>query len=73
MSHCEFTTNFKMGEICLPDYHGIQPTLKYLINEHARLTIFMFFSTLLALIRSCLLNYFVRYFYPARLLHPALS
>ena len=24
MSHCEFTTNFKMGEICLLDYHGIQ-------------------------------------------------
>ena len=24
MSHCDFTTNFKTGEICLPDYHGIQ-------------------------------------------------
>ena len=24
MSHCEFTTNFKKGETCLFDYHGIQ-------------------------------------------------
>ena len=24
MSHCDFTTNLKMGEICLLDYHGIR-------------------------------------------------
>ena len=32
--------------------------LKYLIAKHARLTFFNIFSTLLALIRSCSLNYF---------------
>ena len=40
-------------------------TLKYLINEHARLTISPLFSTLLALIRSCSLNYFSKIFLPA--------
>ena len=46
-------------------------TLKYLIAEHARLTFFKIFSTLLALIRSCSLNYFHWFFHPALLLHPA--
>ena len=46
-------------------------TLKYLINKHARLTILKFSSTLLDLIRSCLLNCFTKNFHPACLLHPA--
>ena len=40
-------------------------TLKSLINEHACLTILNFFSTLLALIRVCSLNYFQPFSYPA--------
>ena len=46
-------------------------TLEYLIAEHARLTIFNFFSTLLALNRSCSLNYFEDFILPAHLLDPA--
>ena len=46
-------------------------TLNYLIAEHALLTFFIIFSTLLALIRSCLLNYFQHFFHPALLMHPA--
>ena len=48
-----------------------QPTLVYLFAEHARLTILHIFSILLALNRSCSLNYFEEFFYPACLLHPA--
>ena len=46
-------------------------TLKCLIAEHARLTILNFFSILLSLITSCLLNYFEDFFLPACLLDPA--
>ena len=46
-------------------------TLVYLIAEHARLTILNIFSTLLALNRSCSLNYFEDSIHPARLLGPA--
>ena len=46
-------------------------TLVYLFAEHARLTILHIFSILLALNRSCSLNYFEEFFHPACLLHPA--
>ena len=48
-------------------FHAVEetPTLEYLIAEHVLLTFFNIFSTLLALIRSCLLNYLVKNFYPA--------
>ena len=42
----------------LSRYKKMQSTLVYLIAEHARLIIFTIFSILLALIRSCSLNYF---------------
>ena len=47
------------------------PTLEYIIAEHARLTIFNIFSTLLTLNRSCLLNYFEDFIHPAHLLGTA--
>ena len=52
---------------------AIKPdTLEYLIAEQARLTFLIIFSTLLALNRSCSLNYFGVFVQPACLLGPTL-
>ena len=67
----EHTVRLKEAKIRVKDLRTVTGTLKYLINEHARLTILKFSSTLLALIRSCLLNCFTKNFHPACLLHPA--
>ena len=67
-SHSDFIIN----GITMAKYTCIATTLEYLIAEHARLTILNIFSTLLALNRSCSLNYFGVFVQPARLLGPAL-
>ena len=60
------------GHFLRPAAHSFGwPTLMYLIAEHACLTILSIFSTLLALIRSYLLEYFEGLIHPARLLGPA--
>ena len=67
-SVCGFTLGSSGRQFSLHVYENIKVymrTLKYLINEHARLTISPLFSTLLALIRSCSLNYFSKFFLPA--------
>ena len=46
-------------------------TLGYLFADHACLTILHIFPILLALNRSCSLNYFEEIFHSACLLHPA--
>ena len=60
---------YDMCWICL--LLSLLSTLEYLIAEHARLTILNIFSTLLALNRSCSLNYFEDFIHPAHLLDPA--
>ena len=68
------STYLKLGYFMLYSWFNFcfnMVTLVYLIAEHARLTILGKFSTLLALIRSCSLNYFWLFFHPAPLLGSA--
>ena len=61
----------KKQEGLLSKSYSVLPTLVFLINEHARKYFFWKFSTLLALIRACLIINFLVAFLPACLLHPA--
>ena len=72
-NHCTkfFPTCPEIWNVQVQEFGIYLLTLEYLIAEHARL-ILKTFSTLLALNRSCSLNYFGVFVQPARLLGPAL-